>query len=98
MLVGCAVNPVTGKKEVMLVSEGQELAMGAQSDPAVIAQMGLYPDKKIQDFINEKGKKMGAISHRPELTYQFRVVDTPVILISTLLFGEQKNYFMSFSS
>ena len=63
----------------MLVSEGQELAMGAQSDPAVIAQMGLYPDKKIQDFINEKGKKMGAISHRPELTYQFRVVDSPVI-------------------
>ncbi|GAA4034398.1 M48 family metalloprotease [Hymenobacter glaciei] len=79
ILAGCAVNPVTGKKEVMLVSEGQELAMGAQSDPAVIAQMGLYPDKKIQDFINEKGKKMGAISHRPELTYQFRVVDSPVI-------------------
>ncbi|MFC6224713.1 M48 family metalloprotease [Hymenobacter artigasi] len=79
VLVGCAVNPVTGKKEVMLVSEGQELAMGAESDPAVIAQMGLYPDKKIQAFINEKGKQMGAISHRPELTYQFRVVDTPVI-------------------
>ncbi|MET4075541.1 M48 family metalloprotease [Hymenobacter sp. UYCo722] len=79
VLVGCAVNPVTGKKEVMLVSEGQELAMGAESDPAVIAQMGLYPDKKIQAFINEKGKQMGAVSHRPELTYQFRVVDTPVI-------------------
>ena len=31
--IGCAVNPVTGKKEVMLVSEGQELAMGQQSDP-----------------------------------------------------------------
>ena len=79
LLTGCAVNPVTGKKEVMLVSEGQELAMGAQSDPAVTAQMGLYPDKKIQAFINEKGKKMGAISHRPTLTYQFRVVDSPVI-------------------
>jgi len=76
---GCATNPVTGKKEVMLVSEGQELAMGAQSDPAVTAQMGLYPDKKIQAFINEKGKKMGAVSHRPNLTYQFRVVDSPVI-------------------
>jgi predicted Zn-dependent protease len=76
---GCATNPVTGKKEVMLVSEGQELAMGAESDPAVTAQMGLYPDKKIQNFINDKGKKMGAVSHRPTLTYQFRVVDSPVI-------------------
>ena len=76
---GCATNPVTGKKEVMLVSEGQELAMGQQSDPAVTAQMGLYPDDKMQKFINEKGQKMAAISHRPNLKYQFRVVDSPVI-------------------
>ena len=76
---GCATNPVTGKKEVMLVSEGQELAMGQQSDPAVTAQFGLYPDPKIQKFIDEKGQKMAAISHRPTLKYQFRVVDSPVI-------------------
>ncbi|GAB3238169.1 M48 family metalloprotease [Hymenobacter seoulensis] len=76
---GCATNPVTGKREVMLVSEGQELAMGQQSDPAVQAQFGVYPDEKMQQFINEKGKKMGAVSHRPTLTYQFRVVDSPVI-------------------
>ncbi|QIX60471.1 M48 family metalloprotease [Hymenobacter lutimineralis] len=75
----CATNPVTGKKEVMLVSEGQELAMGQQSDPAVTAQFGLYPDQKLQNFINEKGKQMGAISHRPELAYNFRIVDSPVI-------------------
>ena len=30
---GCAVNPVTSKKEMMLVLEDQELAMGQQSDP-----------------------------------------------------------------
>jgi predicted Zn-dependent protease len=78
-LNACATNPVTGKKEVMLVSEGQELAMGQQSDPAVVAQFGLYPDDKLQKFINEKGKQMGAISHRPELTYNFRIVDSPII-------------------
>ncbi|WP_420844118.1 M48 family metalloprotease [Hymenobacter busanensis] len=75
----CATNPVTGKREVMLVSEGQELAMGQQSDPAVTAQFGLYPDQKLQNFINEKGKQMGAVSHRPELAYNFRVVDSPII-------------------
>ena len=76
---GCATNPVTGKKEVILVSEGQEVAMGAQSDPAVTAQFGLYPDAKMQKFIDEKGQKMAAISHRSNLKYQFRVVDSPVI-------------------
>ena len=76
---GCATNPVTGKKEVILVSEGQEVAMGAQSDPAVTAQFGLYPDARMQKFIDEKGQKMAAISHRSNLKYQFRVVDSPVI-------------------
>ena len=79
VLTGCATNPVTGKRQVMLVSENQELAMGQQADPAVVAQFGLYPDKKIQRFITDKGKAMAAVSHRNELDYQFKVVDSPVI-------------------
>ena len=79
LLTACATNPVTGKKQIMLVSEGQELAMGKESDPAVIAQFGLYPDQKLQTYINTMGDRMGKISHRPELNYQFRIVDSPVI-------------------
>jgi predicted Zn-dependent protease len=79
LMYSCSRNPVTGKREIMLMSEGQESAMGAQYDPSVIASYGLYDDKVIQDFINEKGKEMGAISHRPDLDYQFRVLDSPVI-------------------
>lgn len=75
----CAVNPVTGKRELMLVSEEQEIAMGKQYDPAVVAEFGLYPDETLQKFINEKGQKMAAISHRPELNYEFKVVDSPVV-------------------
>ncbi len=75
----CAVNPVTGKKEIMLVSEAQELAMGQEADPGIIANFGLYQDEQIQSFINEKGKEMGAISHLPNLDYQFRVLDSPVV-------------------
>jgi len=75
----CAVNPVTGKKQVVLVSEAQELAMGKQYDPSIISEFGMYEDKAMQDFIVKKGKQMGAISHRPELDYQFRILDSPVI-------------------
>lgn len=79
MLSACAVNPVTGKKQVVLVSEAQELAMGQQYDPGIIAEFGLYQDEKMQAFINEKGKEMGAISHRPNINYQFRILDSPVV-------------------
>lgn len=79
LIISCAINPVTGKKEFMLVSENQEKAMGLAYDPQVIAEFGLYDDQKLQNFINEKGKKMGRLSHRPQLDYQFRILDSPVV-------------------
>ena len=75
----CATNPVTGKRQVALISEEQEVAMGREADPAIVAQYGLYEDKDLQAFINEKGKQMGAISHRPNLDYQFRIVNSEVL-------------------
>ncbi len=75
----CAINPVTGKKEFMLMSEQQEIALGASNDPAIISQMGLYPDSSLQKFIEIKGKEMAAVSHRDHLEYQFRIIDSPII-------------------
>ncbi len=75
----CATNPVTGKKDIVLMSEEQEIALGAQTDPAVVAQFGLYEDKALQQFIQQKGQAMAAVSHRPELKYEFKIVDSPVI-------------------
>lgn len=75
----CAVNPVTGKKQVVLMSEAQEIAMGQEADPQIIAQYGLYENKALQDFINQKGKAMAAVSHRPNLDYHFRIVDSEAI-------------------
>ncbi len=63
----CAVNPVTGKKQIVLMSEAQEIAMGKEADPQIIAQYGLYEDKNLQAFITEKGKAMAAVSHRPNI-------------------------------
>jgi len=76
---GCAVNPVSGKKQMVLMSEADEIAIGVQSDPQIIAEYGLYPDSNIQRFIREKGMAMARISHRPNLNWQFRVLDSDVI-------------------
>ena len=75
----CATNPVTGKRQVVLMSEAQEIAMGKEADPQIVAQYGLYEDKALQDFITQKGKQMAAISHRPNLDYEFKIVDSDVI-------------------
>ncbi|WP_276371980.1 M48 family metalloprotease [Chryseolinea sp. H1M3-3] len=79
LLDSCAKNPVTGKRDLMLLSESQEIAMGQQSDPDIIKFFGLYDDKNLQKFIEEKGQQMAAISHRKDLKYEFKIVDSPVV-------------------
>jgi predicted Zn-dependent protease len=79
MLSGCSKNPVTGKKEIIFMSKEKEIALGAESHPSIVATMGIYDDKNLNAFINEKGKAMANISHRPDLPYQFFIVDSPVV-------------------
>lgn len=75
----CAVNPVTGKKEFMLLSQADEIALGAETDKQIIETYGLYDDPGLNIYISEIGGRMGRLTHRPDLKYSFKVLDTPVI-------------------
>ncbi|HSM15750.1 MAG TPA: M48 family metalloprotease [Gemmatimonadales bacterium] len=76
---GCAMNPATGRNQLMLVSESQEIAMGRQADTAVIASIGLYPDAAWQRYIQQFGARLAATSESPDLPWTFRVVDDPAV-------------------
>ncbi len=77
--VACAINPVTGKKEFMLLSSADELAMGRQTDPQVIQTFGKYEDAELARYVADLGKKLGALSHQPKLAYNIQVLDSPVV-------------------
>ena len=79
LISACARNPVTGKRQLVLMSESQEIAMGREADPQIVQEYGLYEDEALQAFINEKGKEMAAISHRSNLNYEFKILDSPII-------------------
>jgi predicted Zn-dependent protease len=79
LVISCAVNPVTGKKQIMLMSEAQEIQLGLSYDPQVMATFGAYPDQNLQNFVQSRGVEIGKISHRPNLEYHVRVVDSPVV-------------------
>ena len=74
-LFSCARNPVTGKSELSLVSESQEIQMGQQAAQEVSQSIGLYNDSKVQSYVANIGKRMAAQSERPNLPWEFHVVD-----------------------
>ena len=77
-LASCAKNPVTGNQNFILLSEEQEEQLGQQSDQQIIASMGLYDDPELQRYLNELGQEMVKVAHRPNLGYEFKIVDSPV--------------------
>src|SRR6059058_5783318 len=76
---GCAVNPATGSRQLMLISESQEIAMGRDYDKQVAASIGLYPDSGLQRYMQQFGARLAGSSERPNLPWSFRVVDDPVV-------------------
>ena len=58
--VACATNPVTGKKELSLMSEAQEIAIGQQADAEIRREMGVYDDQELQRYVSDIGHAPGA--------------------------------------
>lgn len=79
IIAGCAVNPATGKRQLMLISEGQEIEMGQQADPEISASIGIYADDELQAYVRGLGMALAAQSERPNLPWSFKVVDDPVV-------------------
>ena len=77
--VGCATNPATGRRQLMLMSEAQEIQLGKQSHGEVVAALGLYDDQELQQYVSDLGQALAKSSERPHLPWTFRVVDDPVV-------------------
>ena len=75
----CAVNPVSGKQELMLLSETEEIKLGHETDVQIIKQYGIYEDPKVTAYLNNLCQRLARISHRPNLAYRFKILDASVV-------------------
>ncbi len=75
----CATNPVSGKSDFVLMSEEQEIAMGAQNHKQVLKQYKVYDNPALQQYVDEVGQKLAKQSHRSNLDYHFTLLDSPEV-------------------
>jgi predicted Zn-dependent protease len=71
----CATNPVSGKREISLMSEAEEIAYGQQADAEIRREMGVYDNPELQHYVSDIGQRLARLSHRPNLRWSFTVVD-----------------------
>jgi len=76
----CSVNPVTGKRELTLITESEEIAIGKEQYPLMTqVSGGLFQDSELQAYVNEVGQKLAKVGHRPNLKYEFNLVNSSAL-------------------
>jgi len=75
-MTACAVNPVTGKNEIKLVSESQEMAIGKKNyGPTRQAQGGDYViEPELTRYVKSVGARLAEVADR-KLPYEFSVIN-----------------------
>jgi predicted Zn-dependent protease len=78
LAAGCARNP-TGGTDLVMMSEEDEIALGNQLAQEVEVGYPRYRNAELQAKVEEVGQELAALSHRPDLTYHFTLVDSPEV-------------------
>lgn len=75
-LSACAVNPATGQRDFVLMSELDELALGRDYSQQVMKQYRVYDNPALQQYIQSVGERVARVSHRNTLVYRFTLLDS----------------------
>lgn len=81
-ILSCAINPVTGEKEFMLVSEGEEISLGNEIYPNILwgeeGGGGVYKDKELENYLRNIIMRVHSVSHRPNLPVDFVIQNSSI--------------------
>jgi predicted Zn-dependent protease len=75
----CATNPVTGRRELSLISESQEISMGQEAAKEISATISPVADDALQRYVSGLGMTLARSSERPNLPWSFTVIDDPMV-------------------
>lgn len=80
VLQGCSVNPATGERQfAALMPPQQENEVGASEHQKILKEYGLLKDQALSAYVSEVGKAVSRETERPDVRYQFFVLDSPVV-------------------
>ncbi|MCC7192430.1 MAG: M48 family metalloprotease [Phycisphaeraceae bacterium] len=80
LVSACTTNPATGEKNFNMLGQAEEIQMGNKIQPEFLASYGgEIPSPEIRNYVSSLGQRLAAVSERPDLPWEFHVVDSSVI-------------------
>ncbi len=78
IISSCATNPATGRKELVLLSPQQELALGKKAYKDIVSTYGIYKYKDVDNYVRSVGLKVVKYADL-KVHYQIILLDSPVL-------------------
>jgi predicted Zn-dependent protease len=78
-LAACAQNLVTKQRQVKFISQKTEIAIGKKAKDEIVKEYGVYKDLDWQIYLDEVGQRVAKQSDRPELQYDFTIIDSDIL-------------------
>ncbi len=77
--IGCRTAPITGRRQLLLVPEGQEVALGVTSFEELLSQEPLSQNPHYIEMVQRVGHRIAAAAQRPDYQWDFRVIASPTM-------------------
>ncbi|QDU78972.1 TPR repeat-containing protein YfgC precursor [Polystyrenella longa] len=75
-VLGCRSTPVSGRKQVLLVPEQQEIQMGAQAYTEILSKETRSANPRFEELVNRVGQRIAEVVNRPDFQWEFTVVQS----------------------
>jgi metalloendopeptidase OMA1, mitochondrial len=74
---GCAAAPYTGRRQLMLVSESDEVVSGQQAYRQILRDSVSSADAEALRIVRRVGERIAAAANKPDYRWEFRVINDP---------------------
>ncbi|MCH2126621.1 MAG: M48 family metallopeptidase [Pirellulaceae bacterium] len=72
--LGCRSAPITGRKQVLLVEEREEMGLGLASYQQILQEEPLSQNQQFVEIVNRVGQRIATVAERPDYQWEFRVI------------------------
>ena len=77
LIAGCSSAPYTGRSQLIVVSEGQEAALGDEAYRHVLRDSVVTRASDAERIVRKVGERIAAAANKPEYKWEFTVINDP---------------------
>ena len=77
LVAACASAPYTGRRQLLLVSEGGEIASASRAFEELKCRYPVCQDPEVINLVNRVGSRIAAAANRPDYHWEFIVLENP---------------------